>query len=248
MAAGKKLGTPLYNHRCYGVTPWRFVVKVRTPMILYHYWRSSASWRVRWALAHKGIAFEKVAVNLLEKVQMSSAHRERNPVGYVPALEVSAGKFLAESVAIIEWLEETQPEPRLYPTNPWERARVRQVVELVNAGVQPLQNLVVLDKVFELSGVAESKLAWSKFFNERWLQSAENLLHQIDRELGEGAFAVGNSLTAADLFIVPQMSAARRFGADVSHCPRLLRAEASALATPHADGARPESQPDAPKV
>lgn len=213
-------------------------------MILYHYWRSSASWRVRWALAHKNISFEKVAVNLLEKVQMSEAHRARNPVGHVPALEVSPGKFLAESVAIIEWLEETQPEPRLYPTDPWARARVRQVVELVNAGVQPLQNLVVLDKV---STVGEEKQAWSRFFNERWLAAAENLLLQIDAELGEGTFCVGNSLTAADLFVVPQLSAARRFGADVSKCPRLLKAEASALATPHAEGARPENQPDAPK-
>jgi maleylacetoacetate isomerase len=190
------------------------------------------------------VAFERVAVNLLDKTQMSDEHRRRNPVGHVPALEVSPGKFLAESVAIIEWLEETVPTPQLFPQDVWARARVRQVVELVNAGVQPLQNLVVLDKV---SSVAEEKFKWSKFFNERWLLAAEKLLLQIDQELGEGRFAVGDSLTVADLFLVPQLSAARRFGADVASCPRLLRAEASALATPHAHDAKPESQPDAPR-
>jgi maleylacetoacetate isomerase len=209
---------------------------------LYHYWRSSASWRVRWALAHKGISFERVAVNLLERQQRGDEHRARNPIGHVPALEVAPGRFLAESVAILEWLEETHPEPRLYPLDPWARARVRQVCELVNAGIQPLQNLVVLDKV---SADPEVKKAWARDFNERGLAALEKLLRAIDEELAEGAFAVGATLTAADLFVVPQVYSARRFGVDVSAYPRVLRAEASALATEHADGARPETQPDA---
>jgi maleylacetoacetate isomerase len=212
--------------------------------VLYHYWRSSASWRVRWALAHKGLAFEKVAVNLLSSEQRSDAHRARNPIGHLPALEVAPGRFLAESVAILEWLEETHPSPALYPTDPWARARVRQVCELVNAGIQPLQNLVVLDKV---STDPEVKKAWARDFNERGLRALEGLLTAIDAELGEGTFAVGTSLSAADLFVVPQVYSARRFGVDVSVFPRVLRAEASALATAHADGARPETQPDAPK-
>ncbi len=212
-------------------------------LILYHYWRSSASWRVRWALAHKGIAFDKVAVNLLTSEQRADAHRDRNPIGHVPALEVSPGRHLAESVAIIEWLEETHPQQPLYPSDPWARARVRQVCELVNAGIQPLQNLIVLDKV---SADAEGKKAWAHEFNLRGMRALEALLTEIDGELGEGSFAVGSSLTAADLFVVPQVYSARRFGVDLAPFPRLLRAEASGLATPHADGARPESQPDAP--
>ena len=212
---------------------------------LYSYWRSSASWRVRWALAHKGIAFDKVIVNLLKSEQRADEHRGRNPIGHVPALEVAAGRFLAESVAIIEWLEETHPEPRLYPTDPWAKARVRQVVELVNAGIQPLQNLVVLDKV---SSDPEAKKAWAHDFNLRGISALEALLRAIDQELGEGRFAVGDALTAADLFVVPQVYSARRFGVDLSPFARVLRAEASALATPHAEGAKPESQPDAPKA
>lgn len=211
---------------------------------LYSYWRSSASWRVRWALAHKGIAFEKVIVNLLKSEQRADEHRGRNPIGHVPALEVEPGKFLAESVAIIEWLEDTHAEPRLYPTDPWAKARVRQVVELVNAGIQPLQNLVVLDKV---SSDAEAKKAWAHDFNLRGMTALEALLRSIDSELGEGRFAVGDALTAADLFVVPQVYSARRFGVDLAPFTRVLEAEASALRTPHAEGAKPESQPDAPK-
>jgi maleylacetoacetate isomerase len=211
---------------------------------LYGYWRSSASWRVRWALAHKEIAFETVSVNLLESEQRSDAHRGRNPMGHVPALEVEPGRFLAESVAIIEWLEETHPERRLYPTDPWAKARVRQVIELINSGIQPLQNLVVLEKVS--SDPAEKK-SWAHDFNLRGISSLESLLNAIDRELGEGRFAVGDTLSAADLFVVPQVYSARRFGVDLTPFARVLRAEASALATPHAAAARPEAQPDAPK-
>lgn len=212
--------------------------------VLYSYWRSSASWRVRWALAHKGIAFDKTIVNILKGEQKDDGHRGRNPIGHVPALEVAPGRFLAESVAIIEWLEETHPEPRLYPADPWAKARVRQVCELVNAGIQPLQNLVVLDKV---SSEPEAKKAWAHEFNLRGMTALEQLLRAIDAELGKGSFAVGSQLTAADLFLVPQVYSARRFGVDLSPFSRVLEAEASALATPFAEGARPESQPDAPK-
>jgi maleylacetoacetate isomerase len=213
--------------------------------VLYHYWRSSASWRVRWALMHKGIPFERVAVNLLSSEQRADAHRARNPIGHVPALEVEPGRYLAESVAILEWLEEQKPEPRLYPEDPWARARVRQVCELVNAGIQPLQNLVVLDKV---SSDPEVKRAWAHDFNLRGMRAIEALLRTIDAELGPGRFAVGDALTAADLFVVPQVYSARRFGVDLSSFTRVLQAESSALATPHAAAAKPEAQPDAPST
>ncbi|MDP3273858.1 MAG: maleylacetoacetate isomerase [Deltaproteobacteria bacterium] len=209
---------------------------------LYQYWRSSASWRVRWALAHKGIAFESIPVNLLEQGQRSDSHTARNPMQHVPALEVSPGRFLAESVAILEWLEQMHPDPALYPSDPWLRARVRQVCELVNAGIQPLQNLTVLAAV---SSDAEVKKAWAARFNARGLTALESLLCTLDAELGEGTFAVGNSLTAADLFVVPQVYSARRFAVDLTPFPRVLLAERSALATPHAHGALPESQADA---
>src|SRR4051794_15794286 len=101
---------------------------------LHQFWRSSASWRVRWALAVKGIAFDIVPVDLMLGEQLSPEHRAKNPMGHVPALLVG-DRWIAESVAILEWLEETVPAPALYPKDPWARARVRQLVELVNSGI-----------------------------------------------------------------------------------------------------------------
>jgi glutathione S-transferase len=112
-------------------------------LTLYHFWRSSASWRVRWALAIKGLPFESVPVDLLAGEQKSEEHRARNPIGHVPALGFEDGRILAESVAILEYLDDLVPEPALYPRDPWKRARVRQLVETINAGVQPLASVAV---------------------------------------------------------------------------------------------------------
>src|SRR5262249_23703945 len=139
---------------------------------LYQFWRSSASWRVRWALAIKGIPFTSVPVDIPRGEQLTPEHRARNPMGYVPALWID-GHTLAESVAIVEYLEETRRASPLYPADPWARARVRQVVELVNAGVQPLQNTIVITRH---SSDADEQKAWIRFFNERALSAAEALL------------------------------------------------------------------------
>jgi maleylacetoacetate isomerase len=209
---------------------------------LYHFWRSSASWRVRWALAIKGIPFESVVVDLLGKAQKEALHRGRNPIGHVPVLEVD-GRYLGESMAILEWLEETHPEPALFPRDPLGRARVRQLCELVNAGIQPLQNLTVLDRVSESDHAARN--AWAAAFNERGLAAFEALLRGWEGER-EGPFCWGGRLGAADLFLVPQVYSARRFGARLDGLDRVLAAEAAALATPHARGALRETQPGAP--
>src|SRR5215510_2552304 len=100
--------------------------------VLYQFWRSSASWRVRWALAIKGVPFEIVTVNLLTGEQDQPAHRARSPIGTVPTLRVG-DRYLTESVAIIGLLEELVPEPALLPADPWARARVRQAMEMVNS-------------------------------------------------------------------------------------------------------------------
>jgi maleylacetoacetate isomerase len=210
---------------------------------LYHFWRSSASWRVRWALAVKGIPFTSVPVDILQGEQLASEHRARNPIGHVPALWID-GRMLAESVAILEYLEETRHAVPLYPKDAWARARVRQVVELINAGVQPLQNLVVTAR--HSSDAAEQK-AWIAYFNERALTAAEALLTTIASEIpAAGGYAVGGALTAADLFLIPQIATARRYGVDVARYPRLTAVEAAAMATEHAKGALPENQPGAP--
>ena len=212
-------------------------------LTLHHFWRSSASWRVRWALAIKGLPFESVAVDLLSGEQKSEAHRARNPIGHVPALVFEDGRALGESVAILEYLDDLVPAPPFYPRDPWKRARVRQLVETINAGVQPLQNLVVLARV---SPEREGQQAWASFFIERGLRAYEELLGVVAGEGASGPFSMGSELTAADLFLVPQMNVARRFKVDVSAFARCLTAEAAALATPHAAGALPESQPGAP--
>jgi maleylacetoacetate isomerase len=213
-------------------------------LTLYHFWRSSASWRVRWALAIKGLPFDSVPVDLGAGEQKTEAHRARNPIGHVPALVFDDGRAIGESVAILEYLDETVPTPALYPRDPWRRARVRQLVETINAGVQPLQNLVVLARV---SADREAQQAWAGFYIERGLQAYEQLMGVIAAEGGGGPFSAGAELTAADLFLVPQMNVARRFKVDVAPFARCLAAEAAALATPHAAGALPESQPGAPK-
>jgi len=210
---------------------------------LYQFWRSSASWRVRWALAIKGIPFTSVVVDILHGEQLSPEHRARNPMAHVPALFID-GRTLAESVSILEYLEETRPSTPLYPKDPWARARVRQVVELVNSGVQPLQNIVTQNRH---SPEQQEQVAWTRFFNERGMAAAEALLGTIAEEIpGVGSYAVGGALTAADVFLVPQIATARRYGVDLSTCPRLLAVEAAAMATEHAKGALPENQPGAP--
>lgn len=213
-------------------------------LTLYHFWRSSASWRVRWALAIKGLPFESVPVDLLAGEQKSEEHRARNPIGHVPALGFEDGRILAESVAILEYLDDLVPEPALYPRDPWKRARVRQLVETINAGVQPLQNLVVLARV---SSDREAQQAWAGFYIERGLLAYEQLLGLVASEGASGPFSMGAELSAADLFLVPQMNVARRFKVEVAPFARCLAVEAAALATPEAASALPENQPGAPK-
>jgi maleylacetoacetate isomerase len=212
--------------------------------VLYHYWRSSSSWRVRWALSIKGVEHDAVAVDLRAGEQHAPIHLARNPMGHVPAL-VMGDRCLGESVAIFEYLEETIPSPPLYPTDPWLRARTRQIVELVNAGVQPLQNLGVLGT--HSHEPARQKL-WAAAWNARGLSALETLLGVLEAERGgPSKFCIGDTLTAADLFLVPQVYSARRFDVDVSVFPRVLAIEHAAMATPHAEAALPERQPDAPR-
>jgi maleylacetoacetate isomerase len=209
---------------------------------LFQFWRSSASWRVRWALAHKRVPFETVVVDLGAAEQRGDAHRARNPIGHVPALEID-GHTLAESVAIVEYLEETRPEPALYPRDPYRRALVRQVVELVNSGIQPLQNVT---PQAHHSADPEEQRAWAAHFNERGMRALEALLGRIATELGGGRFCVGDEFTAADLYLVPQVYSARRFGVEMTPFARVVAVDAAARATEHADGAHPRNQPGAP--
>ena len=202
---------------------------------LHHYWRSSSSWRVRWALAHKGLlaTTELIAVNLLDDTTQTAAFRALNPLGYVPVLEIQGGGILTESVAMIEWLEETHPTPPLYPKDALDRARVRALVEVINAGTQPIQNLSVMEH--HSSDPVEQK-KWGAHWTYQGLKAFETLCRSH-----AGTFAYGDSLSAADLYLVPQCYNAGRQDISVEkEFPLLHRLQTAALATPSAQIAHPD--------
>jgi len=207
-------------------------------VLLHHYWRSSSSWRVRWALAIKGIAYRSHAVDLLKGEQADGAYvAEKSPMGFVPCLEID-GRALTESMAILELLEELHPQPALLPKVPWRRARVRQLAELINSGTQPLQNLAVLRH--RSSEPAEQK-AWARHWIARGLAAVERELGVVASEGIEGPYAAGEAITMADLYLVPQLYNARRFDVDLAPFPRIVAAETAALATDAAKASHPDA-------
>jgi maleylacetoacetate isomerase len=211
--------------------------------VLYHYWRSSSAWRVRFALSHKGIDYESRFVNLRANEQRGEEYKRISPMGVVPCLLVD-GKPLTESVAILEFLEETVPEKPLLPRDPWRRARVRQLVQLVNSGIQPLQNLVVLDQV---SKDEEARSAWVRHFNERGLAALDASLASLEAELGPGRFSVGDEPTLADVYLVPQVATAVRYGVPLEPYPRVRRIYDECMKLDSVIASSPEKQPDAPR-
>ncbi len=210
---------------------------MQTDFKLYHYWRSSSSWRVRWALTYKGLTFDAIAVNLLDGSSESEEHLKRNPLGYVPVLQ-SQNKYLIESVAIIEWLEELYPAPALFPKDPFDRAKMRALVEIINSGTQPIQNLSVVDR--HSKNEAERK-SWMQHFTFNGLQAYNKL---IQDEVGP--WSMGQTMTAADLFLVPQMYNAQRQEVDTSAFKRLNQIYAHALQSPACAQTHPDKyQPKA---
>jgi maleylpyruvate isomerase len=209
---------------------------------LHGYWRSSSSWRVRIALALKGLAFDNVPVHLLKGEHTADEHRRRNPMAQVPVLELDDGSHLVQSVAILEYLEEVHPTPRLLPSSPRDRAVVRAMVEMVNAGIQPLQNMATLKQVRTYAD-ADDK-AWARVFLDRGLQALEEFARPH-----AGRFLFGDDVTLADCCLVPQLYGARRFGADLEKIPQLLAIESRLVGLPAfvaADArAQPDAQPDA---
>lgn len=209
-------------------------------MKLHGYFRSSAAYRVRIALNLKGLGAEHVPHHLRKGEQYAPAYLAINPQGLVPALENDAGAVLTQSLAIIEWLEETHPQPPLLPKDPLRRARIRAFAMAIACDTHPVQNLKVLKRLRQL-GLSEDKVTeWAAWANREGLAACEALIK------GEpGPFCFGDAPSMADLCLVPQLGNARRFGVDVSAYPRLLKAEAAAKTLLAFREAAPERQPDA---
>jgi maleylpyruvate isomerase len=212
-------------------------------MKLYTYFRSSAAWRVRIALALKGIAWEPVYVHLLKSggEQNTPEYRRVNPTGLVPTLETNDGVLLGQSLAIIEWLEETHPTPALLPREPMARARVRSLALGIACDIHPLNNLRVLRYLKSALGQEEAvRNAWYA----HWIAEGLSALQAMVRD-EKGPFCCGAEPSLADICLVPQMANARRLQCPLEGYPTLLRAEAAALALPAFRDTAPERQPDA---
>lgn len=200
---------------------------------LYHYWRSSCSWRVRWAMAHKKIECEFVAINLLKGEQDEPAHLARSPLGAVPVLElVGKQAYLTQSLAIIQWLEKTKPAQTLLPSDPIALARVIELSETINADTQPLQNLPAQALH---SKDAEEKKRWAVHWIREGLMAYETLVQKT-----AGRFSVGDDLTLADLCLVPQVYNADRYQVSLAEMPTIARITQAALATESGQKSHPD--------
>ena len=207
-------------------------------MTLHGYFRSTAAWRVRIALALKRLPYDQAFHHLRLGEQRSPSYLGLNPQGLVPALVVDGGDVLTQSLAIIEYLDEAHPEPPLLPSSPLARAKIRAFAQAIACDIHPVQNLRVLDRLRAL-GLKEAEVqAWARDVIDQGLTACERLI--ADKS---GRFAFGDSPGLADLCVVPQLFNARRFGADV-RWPRLLAVEEACAELPAFVVSRPENQPD----
>lgn len=213
-------------------------------MKLYTYFRSSAAYRVRIALHLKGLPYEAVPVHL---VRNGGEHRQPdylalNPAGLVPALE-DRGQVLTQSLAIIEYLEETYPAPALLPGDALNRARIRALAQAIACDIHPINNLRVLQYLSRELGVTdEQKNAWYRHWVESGLAAVEAMLQQQPRS---GRFCVGDTPTLADICLVPQVFNARRFNCNTAHIPTVMRIVDACEALEAFRRAAPDNQPDA---
>lgn len=210
-------------------------------MILYGYSMSSASYRVRIALALKGLEATTVAKQLRRGEHRLKDFLQINPQGFVPALGLDDGHVLTQSVAIIEYLDEVYPLPPLLPVEPLERAGVRALCQIIACDVHPLNNLRVLQYLETSMGQSQSaRDTWYRHWIEAGFTALEDLLA---RDPKRGRFCYGDAPTMADVYLVPQVFNARRFSVDLAPFPRIVAIDAACLEIASFSGAAPEKQP-----
>jgi maleylacetoacetate isomerase len=213
-------------------------------MKLYTYFRSSAAYRVRIALNLKGLSYEAVPVHLLRGggEQLQDGYRAINPSALVPALQDERGT-LSQSMAILEYLEETHPAVPLLPPDPLSRARVRELAQIIACDIHPLNNLRVLRYLKQTLEVSdEAKDEWYRHWVKTGLAALE--MH-LARDPGSARFCHGDTPTLADCFLVPQVFNARRFDIDIAAYPHIARINSHCVELPAFAQAHPAQQPDA---
>lgn len=209
---------------------------------LYGYFRSSASFRVRIALNWKGLAYDLAPVHLVRGggEQFAESFRALNPASLIPVLE-DEGRVLTQSLAIIEYIEETHPEPALLPRDAFARAQVRALALSIACEIHPLNNLRVLKYLSsELGASEDQKNAWYRHWVEQGLAQVDAMLAPV-----AGRHAFGDAVSLADVLIVPQVFNAQRFKCRLDHVPRVMHAFEAAMVLPAFMAAQPSHQPDA---
>ena len=210
-------------------------------MKLYTYFRSSAAYRVRIALNLKGLAPQMASIHLQKEggLNRKPEYRAINPHMRVPALALDNGDVLIQSLAIIEYLDETHPQPPFLPRDPLARAKVRAVAQVIACDIHPLNNTSPLRYLKNVLGQDQAKIdAWY----HHWIADG---FEAVEALIGPGPYAFGNEVTLADICIVPQVANARRLKVPLDAFPKIVGVDAACAKLPAFDKARPENQPDA---
>lgn len=210
-------------------------------LVLYNYFRSSTSYRARIALNIKNLSYDYKAINLLKKEQRSDEYLKINPLGGVPTL-VHDGKVIADSGAIIEYLDQVFPQTPFFPQDPYMRAKVRQACEIINSSMHPMSNLKVTGYLETKHGFDQkAKEVWSQHWFGAGFEALEKLLQEF-----AGTYSFGNTVTAADLFLIPQILTASRFAVDMTPYPLLMKINDNCLKLEAFKKAHPFVQIDTP--
>ncbi|CAN9502178.1 unnamed protein product [Ophioblennius macclurei] len=211
------------------------IVNLSKP-VLHGYFRSSCSWRVRIAFALKGVEYDQIPVNLIQDggQQHTEKYKTLNPMRQVPAVEID-GITITQSLAAIQYVDETRPGPHLLPADPKKRAQVRVISDIIASGIQPLQNLSVIQKI------GADKVQWSQHFIDRGFQALEPILKET-----AGKYCVGDEVSMADICLVPQVYNAERFKVDLEKYPTIRRLNESLLELEAFKVSHPSRQPDTP--